>query len=186
MRFIWRGAGYGPRDEHGDDAASSRCARAGSSTMEFFWDHARGPRSRGAVGVGDVAGERGGRARAIDAAQHGRLRTPASTMSVPSVEFDDRRAMRQTPGPYAVARQAWSIERLRRSGRPRGSRSTSSSTSGDQACRAASRHGVGATAARRRLDTTSGLARSATARSWSSVFCLDQRARPSKPSGLSE
>ena len=58
VRFIWRGAGHGP--ESNMELTGVYTVRKGRIfSMEFFWDHAEALEAAGAVGVGDVAGERG-------------------------------------------------------------------------------------------------------------------------------
>ena len=60
-----RGRASGARVELRDGAASATFATARSSGSSSYADPRRGPRSRGAAGVGDVAGERGGGAGAL-------------------------------------------------------------------------------------------------------------------------
>ena len=57
VRFIWRGAGHGP--ESNMELTGVYTVRKGRIfAIEFFWDHAEALEAAGAVGVGDVAGER--------------------------------------------------------------------------------------------------------------------------------
>ena len=64
VRFIWRGAGHGP--ESNMELTGVYTVRKGRIVCHGVLLGSRGgPRSRGAVGVGDVAGERGDRASRI-------------------------------------------------------------------------------------------------------------------------
>ena len=50
VRYVWRGAGHGPETDM--ELTVVFTMRKGKIVyQEFFWDHARGPRSRGAVGA---------------------------------------------------------------------------------------------------------------------------------------